>query len=25
VVVNREKAGFSPGWDYLRDLGYESN
>jgi hypothetical protein len=22
VVVNRKKAGFCPGWDYVRDLGY---
>jgi hypothetical protein len=21
-MVNREKAGFCPGWDYVRDLGY---
>jgi hypothetical protein len=22
-VVNREKAGFCPGWDYVKDLGYK--
>jgi hypothetical protein len=21
--VNREKAGFCPGWDYVREIGYK--